>query len=367
MKGLRSAVVVFVPLVMVVLGNPYYAQETTSSNAPGWERTPELKHAVEMGLAFLASRQHPRSGAIGSKEHVATTALACLAFLAYGDTPNRGKYAKVIKRGLDFIIKTQSRISGYINEGVARGSGGSGMHGHGFATLFLAEVWGMTHFGEWYDRKKVGDALRKAVRLIEKTQQRNGGWFYEPFHKDMEEGSVTVTQVAALRAARNAGIKVSIKKINKAVEYMRKSTRKDGVVNYRLAKPDPRIGITAAGMSVLNFLGQYKDKRIKKGLNYLIRTAPFMGGKGGDPNGWQVWYYYTSFYATIAMYQQGDEYWKKWWPRMCADMIKKQETNGSWRIKNDPWGGSYGNPVLWTAFALLTLEVSYKLLPIFQR
>lgn len=163
----------------------------------------------------------------------------------------------------------------------------------------------MTNFGEGYDRKKVGDALRKAVRLIEKVQQQNGGWLYEPFQMGMEEGSVTVTQVAALRAARNAGIAVSIKTINKGIKYMKKSTRNDGVVIYRLAQPDPRIGITAAGMSVLNFLGQYRDERIRRGLDFLIKTAPFMGGSGGDPNGWQVWYYYSSFYATIAMYQEG--------------------------------------------------------------
>jgi hypothetical protein len=48
-------------------------------------------------------------------------------------------------------------------------------------------------------------------------------------------------------------------------------------------------------------------------------------------------------------------------------MIKRQEKSGGWRAKKDPWGDAYGNTILWSAFAVLTLEVSYKLLPIFQR
>ena len=50
----------------------------------------------------------------------------------------------------------------------------SPMYGHGFATLFLGEVYGMT--GD--DRVK--EKLQKAIRLIERTQNNEGGWRYMP-------------------------------------------------------------------------------------------------------------------------------------------------------------------------------------------
>ena len=43
------------------------------------------------------------------------------------------------------------------------------MYSHGFATLFLAEIYGMT--GD----EQVKEKLQRAVRLIEKTQNPEGG------------------------------------------------------------------------------------------------------------------------------------------------------------------------------------------------
>ena len=73
------------------------------------------------------------------------------------------------------------------------------MYGHGFATLFLAEVYGMT------PRPDVRETLRKAVRLIVQTQNQEGGWRYHPVRNDAAL-SVTSCQIMALRAARTTGV-----------------------------------------------------------------------------------------------------------------------------------------------------------------
>ena len=78
------------------------------------------------------------------------------------------------------------------------------MHGHGFALMFLASVYGMITKESL--RQQVGDAIRKAVTLTSQGQSGAGGWTYIPGTGD--EGSVTVTQVQALRAAHNAGFLV---------------------------------------------------------------------------------------------------------------------------------------------------------------
>ena len=75
------------------------------------------------------------------------------------------------------------------------------MYEHGFATLFLAEVYGMS------PRDDMRDKLARAVDLIVRTQNAEGGWRYQPRREDADI-SVTICQVMALRAARNAGLKV---------------------------------------------------------------------------------------------------------------------------------------------------------------
>ena len=53
------------------------------------------------------------------------------------------------------------------------------MYGHVFATLFLAEVYGMAH------RADLRETLRKAIRLIVNTQNDEGGWRYQPVRADV--------------------------------------------------------------------------------------------------------------------------------------------------------------------------------------
>src|ERR1044071_8816141 len=139
----------------------------------GDEITEAQKIAVEKGLAYLASKQ-AKNGSFGAGHgatggHAGITALGGVAFMAAGNLPGRGKYGEQVQRCLDFII-ANTQESGLIASDNSHGS----MYGHGFATLFLGEVNGMT--GD----EDVKEKLQKAVRLIQKTQNREGGWRYTP-------------------------------------------------------------------------------------------------------------------------------------------------------------------------------------------
>ena len=52
------------------------------------------------------------------------------------------------------------------------------MYGHGFATTFLAECYGMS------PRADLREKLSKAVKLIVNTQNKEGGWRYFPERVD---------------------------------------------------------------------------------------------------------------------------------------------------------------------------------------
>ena len=103
---------------------------------------------------------------------------------------------------------------------------GKPMHGHGFALMFLASRLRDDHQGVAPPARSA-TAIRKAVTLTSQGQSAAGGWTYIPGAGD--EGSVTVTQVQALRAAHNAGFLVPRAVIEEAGEVPREV-------------PDPRGG-----------------------------------------------------------------------------------------------------------------------------
>lgn len=341
-----------------VMANAAAMAQDKPPEAQFQEVTPSMQAAVDKGLAHLAKLQN-RNGSFGNGTvPVATTALAGLSFLAGGHTPGRSRHSQVILNAADYLLKCTSKL-GYINEGAMRGQGGSGMHGHGYALLFLSQVYGMSD-GMSADRvEQLKDALNRAVRLTEQAQAQNGGWIYDPTPSG-DEGSVTITQVQALRAVQAAGIRVNMKTIEKAIDYINKTTNDAGQTAYSMSS---RGGggtptLTAAGMCVLTYLGQYDNPKIPKGLGFVMKSAKPKGGMGGG--GYNFYMYY---YATVAMYQGGDAYWREWWPAMRDALLKAQNQNGGWTMgESASYGEAFGS-----GLALLTLQVPYRCLPIFQR
>jgi len=219
------------------------------------------------------------------------------------------------------------------------------MYGHGLATLFVAEVHGMTN------DPAVREALRRAVRLIVSTQNEEGGWRYQPVRADADI-SVTICQIMALRAARNSGVYVDKTVIEKGVEYVRASQNPDGGFRYMLSSGGSAFARSAAGVAALQYAGIYGGEAIERGLHYVKRFRP--------PNEQTVGhYFYGHYYAAQAMFLAGDRYWKDWWPAVRDELLSKQMPEGSWRGQA---GQEYG-----TAMALVILQMPDRLLPIFQK
>lgn len=317
--------------------------------------SPQVLQAVERGLSFLA-RSQAADGSFGNGQaRVATTALAGLAFLGGGHTPGRSRYSPHLKRCVEYLIRNTSR-AGYINEGLDWGRGGSGMHGHGYALLFLSQVYGMT------EQEDLKPTIMRAVRVSEQSQWRNGGWYYHPVPSG-DEGSVTVTQVQALRAVHDSGIRVNATMIDRAVSYIDAVMTDSGLTRYRMssAEPETTLALTAAGLCVMTYLGKYESPKIERGLEFLKRRY-LPGGASNLPRS-QSMFYYGNYYATIAMYQAGGAHWASWWAPIRETLVRSQSDGGSWRGgESSQYGEAFG-----TALAVLTLEVPFKTLPIFQR
>ena len=77
--------------------------------------------------------------------------MAVLAFLSRGDDPEVWNFFQSIEQGCTTGAQAAKRVTGYI---------GTPMYNHGFATLALAEYYGLTN------DSTIGPALKKATNLI---------------------------------------------------------------------------------------------------------------------------------------------------------------------------------------------------------
>jgi prenyltransferase beta subunit len=311
--------------------------------------TPETQQSIDRGLKYLAVRQNP-DGSFGPRssyqKNVAVNSLCGMAFLSAGHTPGRGKYGLEVQKTVDFILSC-AQPSGFIIEESSKSHGP--MYGHAFATLFLAEVYGMSK------KKEVRQALERAVKLIVNTQNREGGWRYFP-KRDDADVSVTVCQVMALRAARNCGLYVPKNTIDKSVDYVKRNQNSDGSFRYQLVRrtdqPFPR---SAAGVVALYSAGIYEGPEIDRGIGYLNASVP-----RGDVIRSVSHYFYGHYYAVQAMWHAGDRHWKQWYPAIRDELLRRQKSSGS-------WSDTTINRVYGTAMACLILQMPNNYLPIFQR
>lgn len=306
--------------------------------------TPAADRAIERALAWLAPRQHD-DGSFGTGVYhgnTAVTALAGMAFLASGSTPGRGPYGQPINLAIDYLL-ANTQQSGFIS--APRAASHGPMYGHGFSVLFLAECYGMS------PRAELREALSRGVKLIVDTQNREGGWRYYPQRADADI-SVTVCQVMALRAARNAGLHVPKETIDRSIQYVKQCQNADGGFMYQLGGGPSAFARSAAAVVALNSAGLYDTPEIRKALDYLAQCL-------AKPAASQPYYEYGHYYAVQAMWQAGGEAWARWFPAVRDEMTRSQRDDGSWSASID---ADYA-----TAMHAIVLQVPNNVLPIFQR
>lgn len=326
----------------------------------GSPATEATTRAVQSGLVYLAGLQD-RAGdgsfAITDARRedyapLGVSALCTLAFLANGSAPERGPYGEVVARAIEhFLLHTDlsagSVTRGYIAVG---GDGLSRTHGHGYATLVLAEAYGMSRGSE-----RIRAALVAAVERIETSQGAEGGWAYDPRPTPDHEGSVTICLVQALRAARDAGIQVDPAVIQRAEDYVRRLQAPTGLFRYTLGDKRTSVGLTAAAIATLNATGRYDDRGIREGIDAIWRAQRDEDAPPPDfPE-------YERLYLAQAFWQLSDRsHFDRWFAEERERLVRSQEPDGSWR------GARFGSAYA-TAVNCLVLSLPDAELPIFQR
>jgi hypothetical protein len=327
--------------------------------------TAEAQAAIDRGLHFLAESQSREDGAFANNRtgfgNVAITGLAGLALMAGGHQPGRGKYGAAVSRALDYVLAQGNRsmtspYPGYLQNPDNQLSHGS-MYQHGFGALFLSEVYGM--LPDARRQKAVRELLELAVRLTRESQNPDGGWRYEP-RPTQADVSVTVAQLMALRAARNAGVLVPKSIVDKCVNYIKACQQRDGGFCYIKGQlSGSAFARSAAAVVGLFCAGIYEGKEIEQGLAYLMRFLP--GRRVNLAEARPEHYFYGHYYAALAMWTAGGNYWAEWFPAIRDELVQKTRQTAA-QVWTDWHGPAYA-----TAMACIILQLPNNYLPIMQK
>ncbi len=337
MRYLNRSLLVALLLVLVT---------TSSAPAPAAEADKvkmdeKTKKAVDKALEYLKDHQ-AKDGSWGGHGKTAVTAFALLAFMSNGHVPNQGTYGPEVSKAVRYLLSASSD-SGYL---VHPSSGGGNMYCHGMATLALSQVWGMT--GD----EEVKKVLKKAVDLIVKSQNHEGGWRYEPAPTGADI-SVTIMQVMALRGAKDSGLHVPDETIKKALAYIEKCRdKRSGGYKYQPNAGAPGYARTAAGVCILQLSGEYDAQQIAGATKYLEEKSDDLQH-----------YWYGHYYAAHAWNQVGGKKWEDYYARMKTKLLATQKSTGEWSERMEQHVG----PAYQTAIAVLILSVPTHYLPIYQR
>ena len=342
-----------------------------ASATPAAAADARTRKAVDRGLSWLAKQQHRRGYFTSNSNQykVAMTALSGNALLAEGSTTTRGKYARNIRKAVDYLL-SKSRENGLIGDA----NDYHYMYGHGFSMLFLSQVYGEEEDIE--RREELRIVLTKAVQFCGDAQTSRGGWGYVSAKEgnDFDEGSTCITQVQGLRACRNAGIPVPKQIIDDAQQYIRDCTIKTGSdkggVQYSYSsRGSGRPPITAAAIACLFNSGDYKSDYVKLLSDYCEKNV-WPGRARSTYTG--HWHYMHYYYAQV-MYRRGglgdseDErkanakLWDDYRNFVAKKLVGEQSSNGAW-IR-----GSHVGPVYSTAINCTILQIDNGFLPIYQR
>ena len=166
--------------------------------------------------------------------------------------------------------------------------------------------------------------------------------------------SVTGWAIMALIGGRHASVSVPRYALNEAARYVKHLSHAG---SYGYTTPGGgSLAMTASGALSLQFCGYPNDSSVEPALRTIMKNRPATGQR---PN------YYYIYYATQAMFQKGGTDWQEW-NNSCRDyLVGLQNKDGGWPVgvgSSEHTAGRYYA----TALAVLTLEVYYRYLPLYE-
>ena len=331
-------------LAVSSLRTPVHAQDPTLRF--GGQIPPEVDLVYERGLEWLAQKQSAEGGWNDGQQGAGVDGICLMAFLASGEDPNFGRWTQTVRKAVRRLLLAQDEKTGYLP---------NSMYHHGFALLALAEAYGavdesLVWQGEDNKGRTIGKALKLAVDCSAVSQKKNrwGGWRYSPDATDADT-SVTGAVLMGLLAARNAGIEVADETINGALEYMRRSTGRDGSVAYSggFGGFGESMNRSCIATLVAAVSKQKDEQKFPATLKHITTRLEHQEGHYKE---------YFRYYMAQALFQGDYDSWQKWNAMTVRQLHESQQDDGG-----------FSNSSYSTGMSLLALALNYRFLPIYER
>lgn len=320
----------------------------------------ETQGSIARALEWFSKHQEPE-GHWDIKKHggqaghdVAATSLILLCYYGWGAKHTEaGPHQDAVKRALDWLIgRMKKDKNGKLTGDYCSGSGNNGMYDQGMATIALCEAYGLTQ-----DETLLEPAEKAVAFVVAAQHKQTGGWRYQP--RSGSDTSVFGWQYMALKSADLAGLEVPEETMANADRWLDKVAGGKHGGLYGYAGPGGNQGaMIATGMFSRQLAGvPPTDPRMREGALYM-KVHP-ISAKAVD--------FYYLYYGSLALYQHQGEIWEDWNDRMKETLTSIQHKTGDDAGSWDPQGthgGAMGRAVA-TALGALSLEVYYRILPIY--
>ena len=342
---------------------------------------PETDQAIERGLEFLAKYQRPDGSwrlqdfdtEVLIRSDTAATGLALLAFQGAGYTHLQSRYAAVLDRAIGFLAQHQKPDGDlYIPQDPASDQN-AWLYSHSIAALALSEAYGMTQ------DERLRPIAQKAIDFTVNSQDtRRGGWRYRP--NVGSDTSVTGWFMMALHSGRLAGLRVpaeTFDNIQKFADQARAGGNTPHLYRYNpyaADTPEQRHGLrptavmTSVGLLIRLYSGWPRERtEMVGGADFLLQHLPSHGNSAQSLRDTYYWYY-----ATQVIFQMGGSHWQRWRVSLYPLLIESQISEGPWAGSWAPYQpvpdlwSRYGGRLYVTTMNLLSLEVSYRHLPLYE-
>ncbi len=390
----RQSIRLLLPTVFVcvLLSGVAEAQPTTLTaefEASFAENIDDQQHAAmieaaERAVEFVASQQQ-RDDAFASMQvnQPAITALGALAMMSAGHRPGSGPYGDNLTRAIDYILKTQQpsgmfsaiRAEPFKESGQWSDLHAHALYNHGIGALALSECYGEASRTQ---NEQIQVAIEKALEVSRKYQtsfkrypdRDKGGWRYMMYNYRLDSDlSVTSWQLMFMRSAKGAGFDVPEEYVKDAINYVRRCYDPGrGQFRYSLYQPEARYtrAMSGAGIFSLAMGGTHDTEMARKAGDWLTTQLPTFVSFNQRSRNQHDEYYYSTYYATLGMYQLGGKYWQNFYPPVAKTLIENQNADGSWASRQRT-SGPYVGRVYSTALMTMVLTIEDQLLPIYQR
>ncbi len=341
---------------------------------------PKTEEAIEAGLEFLAKHQREdgswRLEDFGAQPQLrsdtAATALALLSFQGAGYSHEQFKYQRTCRRAIDWLLANQKTDGDLYRPMDEASNRNAWLYSHAIAALALCEAYGMTQ-----DESIRKGAQRSIDFLIASQDPFAGGWRYSP--RVGSDTSVTGWAMMALKSAELAGLQVPPRVFAGITKWLNASEANAEErylyrYNWQANTPEAMHGriptpvMTSVGLLMRFYLGWTRTTvDMQRGTEWLLERLPSLGTVDAPQRDTYYWYY-----ASQVMFHMGGDRWQRWYSALYPILIDTQEHDGPYAGSWNPMGeipdtwGPFAGRLYVTTLNLLSLEVTYRHLPIYE-